>query len=209
MAKQTLSLIDLLNHKTIHIDGSVELRCSGDRITVTLMSRPWWTAQHLPDADGIAEIDFVHVEDAIVPTGTVWSPLSLENFELYRREDVLTEEGLKGSIWCKGPIENPLLVYDAVSNVLATRPTVLNPNDVVNLFQSSWTAFRTADPHRMGYLLARVDEQLHDEIMRALNKQGITYTSHMPVERKRGDGVVALWGNGHIVAHDAIITFQT
>jgi hypothetical protein len=178
-------LIDLLQERPIFhpswIDG---ISWRGRTLTIAIRGSRWWEGPYdAAQAEGAASIVFDEVGEGRLYTDGLDPDFdeALEGFEILPVSEVAWAQAPGWSIYCSGPIGNPLRLYSRVHDYLSSDDAFLPAEHFLN--QADDLSKFVAMAQSAGFLIGHGPSRIRDLICEELVHQS---TPHNVIERKCG-----------------------
>lgn len=198
-----IDLTKLLTDRTVrHPSVLKKVHWSSDGLKLTLEGYPWWR-QNGPYCEETNKIDFVFRnigEGWIIPdTFNFFDDEFLEDFEVIPLEQAGWAQPCEWSIYCSGPIPDPLRLYMRVNDHLAGADSFRTVGDFLNCAQTVSGFMEIAESS--SYLLARCPESIRLLLTDELKKQNAPFTEERPVHKISQGFLVRVGNSAFLCGH--------
>jgi len=130
-----MDILELLRQREIaHPSRLVSASLSAGEFRLIIEGYPWWRDGAAP-AEGRIIMRFAGITSGDLDLAGLLSADEnevLEEFEVHLTSDLNWAQPEKASIFCSAPLPNPILVFTAVQDFLATSNAALTPADFLN-----------------------------------------------------------------------------
>lgn len=199
-AMKSRDLSELLANRPIvhptNIDG---VAWHGPKLTITVRGFPWWKAAHDDDsAEGVIHFIFDGLAAGSLLTDEFDSQddEALDSFEIQPVSEVSWAQGCDWSIYCSGPVPEPLALYAMVHDHLSVSDAFFRPEHYLN--QAETLSRFLAMAQSSGYLIARVPTSISDLIRGELDRQGVPHNVFKTISGTEAQYLVRIGGSAFL-----------
>jgi hypothetical protein len=174
-------LIGILHERPIfHPTRIEEVLWRGRTLIISIRGARWWEGPYTGEpTDGEASIIFEEVGEGCLRTDELDPEFdeALEDLEVVPVSEVPWAQPRDWSIFCSGPLSEPMSVFRIVHDYLRSNEAFLQPEDILN--QGADLAQFVAMTRSAGYLICRGPKSIRDLVGEELSRQA---TPHNVIE---------------------------
>lgn len=199
------NLLDLLADRPIVHPTRIDAVAWRERqLTIAVRGHRWWASPYEDrQVEGTISLVFNDLEDGRLFTDELGpdDDEALEDFEVAAVSDVPWAQGCDWSIYCSGPIVEPLILFAKVHDYLRLSNSFLGPEHFLNQATniSSFVTMAKAG----GFLVGRGPASIRDLICAELERQSVPHNTVHTVADTEPQYLVRL-GNSAFLCHEAL-----
>jgi hypothetical protein len=171
------NLLDLLSDRPIVHPTRIEaVAWRGRQLTIDVRGHRWWSSPHEDrHAEGAIRLVFSGLEDGCLFTDELQidDDEALEDFEVVSVSGVPWAQASDWSIYCSGPIGEPISLFAKVHDYLRLKQAFLGAEDFLN--QAEVLSGFVTMTQAAGFLVERGPACIRDLICSELERQGVPY----------------------------------
>ena len=204
-----IELVKLLANRLIRHPGQIErFYWSGDGLHIGIRGYPWWLdAEADHDATGKIEFHFRNIFDGVIrPEGIDFdSDEILEDFDVSSSKQVGWTQPAAWSIYCSGPIPDPLRLYRRLNDFLSQEASFRRPDDFLN-GASTISGFEQLCSER-SFLLAQGPDCIRELLCDELKAQSVSF-SEVRTLIPQQKAYLVRFGDSSFLCRDAVAEFS-
>jgi hypothetical protein len=171
------NLLDLLTDRpVVHPTRIDAVAWRGSQLTIAVRGHCWWASPYEDQqTEGAISLVFNGLENGRLFTDELEpdDDEALEDFEVIPVSDVPWAQGCDWSIYCSGPIDEPISLYAKVHDYLRLSDAFVGPEHFLN--QATDISCFVAMARASGFLVGRGPTCIRDLICAELRRQGVRH----------------------------------
>jgi hypothetical protein len=189
----------LAEREIIHPTKIDSVMWANDELVISATGFPWWERAHLDrKLNGRIRLIFSGIDDGVLRPDEINAEddEALEDFEVVPVAQVDWAQPKRWSVFCSGPVPEPMALYVRLHDYLARRRAFLLPEAFLNHATEISRFIEMA--HTPGFKLGQGPECVRALLCAELERQGVTYNVVPTPADEAGRWLVRLGGSSFL-----------